>query len=99
LVCGECCARSAGTNCPRHGTSYIEWKCRYCCSLASWFCYGTTHMCDPCHKAAAYGLLPRPAVIGNGDTCKDPKCRLEGIPHPPPGREACLGCGMCRAGL
>lgn len=28
LICGSCCALAAGQNCPRHGTRYIEWKCR-----------------------------------------------------------------------
>lgn len=27
LQCGECSARAAGQNCPKHGTAYIEWKC------------------------------------------------------------------------
>lgn len=119
LVCGSCAAAAAGADCPRHGTTYIEYKCRsvhmilhvhfetcpatmcgctvnasatlpidhplyntlcplqfshqspdlnlhlpsihscllstcpcccrYCCSVASWYCWGTTHMCDPCH--------------------------------------------------
>ncbi|GLC37550.1 hypothetical protein PLESTB_001759700 [Pleodorina starrii] len=99
LVCGGCCARAAGTNCPRHGTNYIEWKCKYCCSLASWFCWGTTHMCEPCHSAVARGV-PRDAAVGTDkDSCRDPKCGLKGIPHPPRGHEACLGCGMCRVGL
>ncbi|KAG2484757.1 hypothetical protein HYH03_016411 [Edaphochlamys debaryana] len=104
LVCGECCARSTGTNCPRHGTQYIEWKCRYCCSLASWFCFGTTHMCEPCHSLVPRGRPPASAAAGaagagGAAACRDPACGLKGIPHPPPGSEACLGCGMCRAGL
>ncbi|KXZ44551.1 hypothetical protein GPECTOR_65g169 [Gonium pectorale] len=96
LVCGECCALATGNNCPRHGTTYIEWKCRYCCSLASWFCFGTTHFCEPCHAVAGTRMA---GPFDKGDTCRDPKCTLRGIKHPPPGQEACLGCGMCRAGL
>ena len=29
LVCGDCCAQAAGTNCAKHGTAYIEWKCKW----------------------------------------------------------------------
>ncbi|GIL90953.1 hypothetical protein Vretimale_17097 [Volvox reticuliferus] len=96
LLCGECCALAAGTNCPHHGTSYIEWKCRYCCSLATWFCFGTTHMCESCHSNALRDQMFWSAATGEGAVCKDPKCGLKGIPHPPPGGEACLGCSMCR---
>ncbi|KAG2454545.1 hypothetical protein HYH02_000390 [Chlamydomonas schloesseri] len=114
LVCGDCCAQAAGTNCPKHGTAYIEWKCRYCCSLATWFCFGSTHMCNTCHqdpfnlrgggRDARGGGAPGGGGAGAGAgaaECRDPRCslRARGIPHPPPGREACLGCGMCRAGL
>ncbi|GFR50183.1 hypothetical protein Agub_g12352 [Astrephomene gubernaculifera] len=95
LVCGDCCAVAAGTSCGQHGTSYIEWKCKYCCSLASWFCFGTTHFCDPCHRdycaRKLLGFKPTP-----GSACVDPNCAFKHVPHPPPGQEACLGCGMCR---
>ena len=37
-------------SCPKHGTEAIEWKCKFCCSVASWFCWGTTHFCDDCHR-------------------------------------------------
>ena len=32
--------------CPKHGTDYLEYKCRYCCSVAVFFCFGTTHFCN-----------------------------------------------------
>jgi hypothetical protein len=28
-------------SCPRHGAEYMENKCRFCCSIAAWFCWGT----------------------------------------------------------
>ncbi|GLI67902.1 hypothetical protein VaNZ11_012227 [Volvox africanus] len=99
LLCGECCALAAGTDCPRHGTSYIEWKCRYCCSLATWFCFGTTHMCESCHKDFPRNLTMMKNTAATGAICKDPNCGLKGIVHPPPGVEACLGCSMCRIRL
>jgi len=27
----------------------LEYKCRYCCSVAVFFCFGTTHFCSACH--------------------------------------------------
>jgi E3 ubiquitin-protein ligase MYCBP2 len=52
LVCASCSAVGvAGTqDCKSHGKDFIEFKCRFCCSIAQWFCWGTTHFCDPCHK-------------------------------------------------
>ena len=53
LVCGKCSAVSVGggvKNCPTHGSEFIEFKCKFCCSIAQWFCWGNTHFCEPCHK-------------------------------------------------
>lgn len=27
-----------------------HYKCRFCCSLASWFCFGLVHYCEKCHS-------------------------------------------------
>lgn len=41
LLCAACLPPSVGvTVCPKHGSDYIEFKCRYCCSAASWYCWG-----------------------------------------------------------
>jgi len=53
LVCGTCAAEKLGvgsTKCAKHGTDFIEFKCKYCCSIAQWFCWGNTHFCEECHK-------------------------------------------------
>jgi len=39
-------------NCPTHGADYIEFKCKFCCTVALWFCWGSTHFCEPCHRVA-----------------------------------------------
>ena len=55
LVCPKCAAELVGAgvaNCDKHGAEYIDFKCRYCCSLSLWFCGGNTHYCDPCHEDA-----------------------------------------------
>lgn len=92
-VCGGCSLiQSQGVhNCQIHGKEFIEWKCRYCCSMASFFCFGTTHFCDKCHRNVS-----RLKVIACPG--KD-KCPL-GIEHPPNGAEKnseyAMGCWKCR---
>ena len=49
LVCPGCCDIPID-NCPKHGNDFIQFKCKYCCSIAQWFCWGNTHFCEPCHK-------------------------------------------------
>jgi hypothetical protein len=49
LFCGGC-APSSVSNCALHGREYIEFKCRYCCSVATFFCWGRTHFCRVCHR-------------------------------------------------
>jgi len=91
LVCGACSAGARGAQCPSHGTELIEHKCRFCCSVATWFCFGTTHFCDACH-------VSRPDAGGGGArrrTCRASTCPL-GVDHPDHGVEFCLGCGLCR---
>ena len=90
-LCARCVAVGAGV-CPEHGDAHLEWKCRYCCSVASWFCWGTTHMCDSCHQATEAGTLSWTA----GSGCSASSCPLR-LSHGPHGQELCLGCGMCRS--
>ena len=42
LVCGACSDVSRAQMCPKHGTDFLEYKCRYRCSVAVFFCFGTT---------------------------------------------------------
>lgn len=49
LVCGGCSDVARAQMCPKHGTDLLEYKCRYCCSVAVFFCFGTTHFCNACH--------------------------------------------------
>ena len=34
LLCGGCAPHSADAVCPKHGTDFVEFKCRFCCSIA-----------------------------------------------------------------
>lgn len=88
LVCANCSdlGLSIG-NCPKHGRDYIAFKCKFCCAVAQWFCFGTTHFCEPCHRNA-FNCQPT--------ECKGKlTCPLK-IDHPPNGTEYCLGCTLCR---
>ncbi|CAD8183249.1 unnamed protein product [Paramecium pentaurelia] len=89
LVCTKCCPLlTLEDKCNKHGVDYIDFKCRHCCSIALWWCHGTTHYCDPCHRNIKTNMTkpcPGPA-----------KCPL-GIPHKPNGEEMSLGCSLCRA--
>ncbi|KAL0480957.1 hypothetical protein AKO1_013623 [Acrasis kona] len=88
LMCGSCVSKKLQLKngvCPTHGSEYVEFKCRFCCSVAVWFCFGTTHFCDKCHSGAR-AIQP---CLGKG------KCPIGGD-HPPNGNEHALGCGLCR---
>lgn len=49
LVCGGCSDVAQAQICPKHGIDFLEYKCRYCCSVAVFFCFGNTHFCNGCH--------------------------------------------------
>lgn len=86
LLCAKC--SGSPSSCSVHGNGFIEYKCRYCCQVAVWFCWGNTHFCDHCH-----GKRPTtfPACPGAA------RCPL-GVDHPPNGKEFSLGCALCRRG-
>ena len=94
LVCSKCSAQIVGAgvkDCPKHGTTYIDYKCRWCCNIALFFCWGTTHFCEPCHRDPGRRLPNRP--LCHGDVSK---CQLH-TAHPPDGEEFALGCSLCRS--
>lgn len=95
LICPNCCEIPI-ENCLTHGNDYIEFKCTFCCSMAQWFCWGTTHFCDPCHERVnngdditQYGKEKLPLCPGKEE------CPLK-IDHKPNGEECSLGCSLCR---
>ena len=58
FICAFCKEQGEGagmTVCNKHGIGSITYKCRYCCSLAIWYCFGTSHLCEPCHRSNYYG--------------------------------------------
>lgn len=65
--------------------------CRFCCNVATFFCFGHTHFCDECHSRRPDR---NPALV---QPCRGARwCQL-GVEHPPQGEEFCIGCGACRS--
>uniref|UniRef100_A0A0K0FMZ6 RCR-type E3 ubiquitin transferase n=1 Tax=Strongyloides venezuelensis TaxID=75913 RepID=A0A0K0FMZ6_STRVS len=109
LICGGCSNVAGGGSCTKHGTEYIEYKCRFCCSVAVYFCFGTTHFCQICHsdfqrlmilKAEELPNCPvgpkaTPIIVDGDVKNKKDVCPLK-INHPDTGVEFSLGCGACR---
>eukprot|EP00094_Tigriopus_californicus_P010528 TCALIF_10156-PA protein Name:"Similar to MYCBP2 E3 ubiquitin-protein ligase MYCBP2 (Homo sapiens)" AED:0.02 eAED:0.04 QI:14/0.77/0.5/1/0.88/0.8/10/0/4914 len=101
LVCGGCSDVSQAQMCPKHGTDYLEYKCRYCCSVAVFFCFGTTHFCNACHDDfSRVANIPKTSLPQCPVGPKSTKLSLDECPlhvkHPPTGEEFALGCGLCR---
>ena len=96
LRCKDCQLKAYGAGqgeCKIHGKAHIDWKCSYCCNIAMWHCFGTTYMCDRCHRTDPYG--------GKLYDCGGVNCPL-GMPHPPAHKDPKkstfpLGCGLCRS--
>ncbi|KAM9282885.1 E3 ubiquitin-protein ligase MYCBP2 isoform 12-T12 [Cariama cristata] len=101
LICGACSDVSRAQMCPKHGTDFLEYKCRYCCSVAVFFCFGTTHFCNACHDdfqrmtSIPKEELPRCPAGPKGKQLEGTECPLH-VVHPPTGEEFALGCGVCR---
>ena len=49
LICPSCVGGDGMESCKKHGDKYMVFKCKYCCSVAVWYC-GTTHFCDGCYR-------------------------------------------------
>ena len=56
LLCYACTPHAPGTVCAVHGPEFMQYKCRYCCSVASWYCGANLgHFCDACHARQCAG--------------------------------------------
>jgi len=93
-VCDSCTSHNV-LACHIHGNEFVQHKCKFCCSVAKWYCWGNTHFCDNCHKNAnVIARTPQsslsPCVGGLG-------CPLNVDKHALAGEEFILGCSICRA--
>lgn len=97
-VCGKDANLSgiAGvSNCQKHGKDFIEYKCKFCCKIASWFCWGTTHFCEDCHRRQCNNDYVSKYPRDKLPKCDPRTCEVGGD-HPPNGEEFALGCSLCR---
>lgn len=83
------------TSCKSHGKEFIAYKCKFCCSVSNWFCWGNTHFCEECHKRQCAG-----DYLSKYSQDKLPKCGGKRscplkIDHPASGQEFALGCTIC----
>ncbi|RWS24251.1 putative E3 ubiquitin-protein ligase MYCBP2-like protein, partial [Leptotrombidium deliense] len=103
LVCGACSDVTQAQMCPKHGTDFLEYKCRYCCSVAVFFCFGTTHFCNACHDDFQRVTnipkqeLPQCPAGPRAKYLEGTECPLH-VKHPPTGEEFALGCGFVKCG-
>jgi hypothetical protein len=115
LLCANCSETTPAKTCKRgksapgdgHGaspTEEMEYKCRYCCSVAVWCCDlerelgGRTHFCDQCHVRWVKdegGVQELWTYDPPKKTCNKRSCPLR-VDHPEHGKEFNLGCALCR---
>jgi hypothetical protein len=79
--------------------NFSEFKCRFCCALATFFCGGKAHFCTPCHDIAGQKVDFSEWATKWEGVVECPgfeNCPL-GVPHGMNGEEFSLGCAMCRA--
>ncbi|KAI6241073.1 RCR-type E3 ubiquitin transferase [Aphelenchoides fujianensis] len=84
LICGACSDIAGAPVCGRHGTEFLEYKCKFCCSVAQRL------MALPAHLLPKCPVGPRATPLEGA-----PQCPLR-VQHPPTGQEFSLGCGICR---
>jgi E3 ubiquitin-protein ligase MYCBP2 len=84
------------TDCKTHGKEFIEYKCKFCCNIASWFCWGNTHFCEDCHARQCKGDYVSKLAKKDLPKCTGKNnCPLK-LDHPENGDEFALGCSLCR---
>lgn len=95
FICSAC-SGIGQQSCAQHGKEFIIYKCKFCCAVSSFKCWGTTHFCKSCHdrqEAHDYMTTKTPEQLMQ---CPGPElCKL-GMKHPPNGTEFSLGCALCR---
>ncbi|KAI2802595.1 Hsp70 chaperone [Blomia tropicalis] len=103
LICGACSNMNNMMEC-KHGSDYLGYKCRYCCSYAVYFCFGDTHFCNRCHgkyyilRHKTTGHPSCPVGPGSVPLLRGSPCPLglSSDRHPPTGKEFAIGCAICK---
>jgi len=97
LICPPCTAGPGVSECKIHGKDFLDYKCKFCCSVAMWYCWGTTHFCDACHKKQGTPEAMTRKKKEDYSKCKGgSQCPLKIAYHASAGEEFVLGCSICR---
>ena len=67
-ICGGC--QNNGNVCRKHDPKNILYKCRFCCAVSSFYCWGSCHFCIKCHERQMNGEF-----LDKIDPSKLPKCQ------------------------
>lgn len=97
-ICESCRGGNnrASDNCARHGKDFIAWKCRFCCSVASFKCWNTHSFCARCHDIQVKGFHLSKQQKSYFPQCGGRTVCPLGVDHPHV-EEFCLGCTVCVA--
>ena len=95
LECFDYTSIKGKTNCEIHGRKNIQYKCKFCCNLASHFCFGTTHFCEECHLQQLNGEYLSSKSQEELQKCPGNNSCSLGVEHPPNGEEFGLYCLLC----
>ncbi|GBG30129.1 E3 ubiquitin-protein ligase MYCBP2 [Hondaea fermentalgiana] len=102
--CASCtCTLQQVPVCPEHGPGSMQFKCSFCCTPASFFCWGTTHFCIDCHARQMAGERLNRLPLSGLPQCGGAQVCPLGLNHPPNGTPPSqsapivLGCSMCQA--
>jgi len=100
FLCSSCtCASLQVPLCSEHGDVAMSFKCHFCCSPSTFFCWGTTHFCTVCHERQ---ITDRLNLMHESEfaQCTPESCPL-GVAHPLNGSKHhgpfILGCSLCTA--
>eukprot|EP01083_Nonionella_stella_P095741 268877_1 len=95
FVCTPC-SGIGQNNCKLHGKDYMVYKCKFCCAVATYFCWGNTHFCIDCHKKQENHDFMTTKPKKDLPKCPGPDACPLGIDHPANGEEYSIGCSLCR---
>ncbi|ETO35939.1 hypothetical protein RFI_01125, partial [Reticulomyxa filosa] len=57
LICNKCQKIESVDECKEHGADYLAYKCRYCCTMSVFHCWGKVHFCRECHEPGVWDKL------------------------------------------
>lgn len=75
LICGKCQKIDSVDECKEHGEEYLAYKCRYCCTMSVFHCWGKVHFCRNCHQPGVWDKLSTYSTGKNKKALEDyPQC-------------------------